>query len=175
MADVAALVAEDAHALALLNHEGDCFFEVRDQTPFNPGDPHCLEAWYPLFHLYKTSLDRAHFADVKLVDVTILVQAQSPTSLRELLAEHQLSNMGASDFGSHSAVPHPQAATFLRWVYQSLLLTRQLQVARLHVESFKRVTEAQVNAMRRWCSGVGEHVAGEALNQLQQTLSEADM
>jgi hypothetical protein len=112
---------------------------------------------------------------VELVDIVLLVQTQNPgLAQHELLAEHQLCNMGASDFGSHSAMPHEQAAIFCRWVYQILLLSRRLTVSSTHVESFKRVTSNQVLAMQQW-GEAGKNVGGQALHELQHLLSQSDL
>jgi len=173
---VAKLVDPDVHAMETLNWTG--FFDDMQETPHPAaGDPLHAEPWYPLFHMYKESTGLlAGNENVQLIDITVLVQAQNTAlSTRELLAEHQLCNMSASDFGSHSAIPHDQAATFFRWVYQSLLVTRQVQVARLHVESFKRVTLQQVTAMKEWGKGMNEHISSQALFELQKRLPAEDM
>lgn len=170
LVDVAALADEDPEALTMLNWEG-LFKPLGGIPPQYADDDYIEQPWYPLYRLYLDSQkEPAPAKTVELVDITLLVQAQRPLAKHALLAEHQLCNMGASDFGSHCAVPDAQAATFLAWVYTSLLMTRQLTVGRQHLESYKRVTQLHVSSIPRWFSDRHDQLGSRALADLKSLL-----
>jgi hypothetical protein len=101
--------------------------------------------------------------DVRLVDMLLLVQAHRSAQKHELLAEHQLCNMAASDFGSHSAIPHQQAASYLKLIYRGLLVARHIYVSRMHLVGVRRVQPMHVNQMKHWVTGTREKLYTQSL------------
>ena len=61
-----------------------------------------------------------------------------------------LSNVGSSDYGNHTGIDNKQGAILLKWVYQSFLMTSEVEVGKLFVESPKRVNNSHINNLCDW-------------------------
>ena len=155
LSHVAQLADKDPKALDKLNWKAN--FAPLDQiVKTNEKDPQYSEPWYLLHRLFALMKPHGPTTDVKLVDMLLLVQAQRPALKHELLAEHQLCNMAASDFGSHSAIPHQQAASYLKLMYRGLLVARHIYVSRMHLVGVRRVQPMHVTQMKHWVTGTRE-------------------
>ena len=132
------LADKDPTARAKLNRDKQ-FCPLNSLVNANNKDKQYEEPWYLLYRMFVEHQKSKLVPDAKLIQVLLLTQAQRPALKHELLAEHQLCNMAASDYGHHSAMPHLQAAKFLSLVYEALLVTRHVHVSRLQLEGTRRV------------------------------------
>lgn len=170
LSHVAQLADLDKNAIEKLNWKAN-FASLDQIVKTNEKDPQYGEPWYLLYRLFALMKPHKPTPNVKLNDLLLLIQAQRSAPKHELIAEHQLCNMAASDYGSHSAIPHQQAASFIKLLYRALLVSRHIYVSRMHLAGVRRVQPMHVNQMKQWVAGTQEKLFTCALNQIEKLVS----